>query len=190
MIPGTIGALGLQLGLHGAAGKGRAEPMERPLPSPVTAVTGTRASCHDRHPGPCSGRAGSAHGRAQRRSRAVQNRLGIAVVLELEPVAGGILQKERPVLQRFTAEAALRVHTKGFAEGIDPLPQAPPVLERREDQAEMAGVDPRLWRLRFAAAVELVGGYRPMVSPRDASSASRLHEKAPVRLHRRCHRQA
>jgi hypothetical protein len=55
------------------------------------------------------------------------------------------------VLQRFTAEAALRFHTKGFAEGLDALPQAPPVLERREDQAEMAGVDPRLWRLRFAA---------------------------------------
>lgn len=111
-------------------------------------------------------------------------------MLELEPVAGGILQKERPVLQRFTAEAALRFHTKGFAEGLDALPQASPVLERREDQAEMTGVDPLLWRLRFAAAVELVGGYRPMVSPRDASSASRLHEKAPVRLHRRCHRQA
>ena len=78
---------------------------------------------------------------------AAQHRFAVGVVLELQPVGAGILNKQGVMLQRTTGIAALRWHREGAAPALQLQPQLIPTGEALKDQSEMSGVDPRLPRL-------------------------------------------
>jgi len=75
---------------------------------------------------------------------AAEHSLRVVVMLELEPVGAGILQKKGPVLQPLTAVTAFGGYSKGFAKPFDPLSQQLPVSEIGKHKTEVAGIDARL----------------------------------------------
>lgn len=75
---------------------------------------------------------------------AAEHSLGVAVVLELQPVAGWIDQEEGVMLQNLAGEAELWVHAEDQAGGSTALQQGLPVGQLREHQAEMTGIDAAL----------------------------------------------
>ncbi len=79
---------------------------------------------------------------------AAQHRFAVGVVLELQPVGTGILNKQGVMLQRTTGVAALGGHREEAAPALQLQPELLPTGEGLKDQPEMSGIDPRLPRLQ------------------------------------------
>ena len=75
-----------------------------------------------------------------------EDRLRVAVVLELQPVVIRINQEKSVVFQHITGVAKLRLHPKGQACLMGPVAKPGPILQAGPNQTEMAGVNAPLGR--------------------------------------------
>ena len=82
---------------------------------------------------------------------AAQDRLAMAVVLELKPVVAWVLQEKGLMLQHLACETHFGAHGKGLTGLFHPHPQGVPRSCLLKDQTEMARLNPLLWWPQFIA---------------------------------------